>query len=74
MTSTKLSLQQIIEYVEDLAVEEQELLIELVQKRRIQTRRSEIARNAITTLEALRQGSAQRGSFEDLCADLRSQE
>lgn len=64
------SFQTVIEYVEELSEEEQNLLIELIQKRRIEKRRMEIAKNATETLTALRTGTAKRGSFTDLKADL----
>lgn len=64
------SFQTVIEYVEELSEEEQNLLIDLIQKRRIEKRRMEIAKNAIETLTALRTGTAKRGSLPDLKADL----
>lgn len=64
------SFQTVIEYVEELSEEEQNLLIDLIQKRRIEKRRMEIAKNATETLTALRTGTAKRGSFTDLQADL----
>ncbi|NEU77018.1 hypothetical protein PI95_032105 [Hassallia byssoidea VB512170] len=64
------SFQAVIEYVEELSEEEQNLLIDLIQKRRIEKRRMEIAKNATDTLTALRTGTAKRGSLTDLKADL----
>ena len=64
------SFQTVIEYVEELSEEEQNLLIDLIQKRRIEKRRMEIAKNARETLTALRTGTAKRGSLNDLKADL----
>lgn len=64
------SLQTVIEYVEELSEEEQNLLIDLIQKRRIEKRRIEIAKNATETLTALRAGTAKRGTLGDLKADL----
>jgi hypothetical protein len=64
------SFQTVIEYVEELSEEEQNLLIDLIQKRRIEKRRMEIAKNATETLTALQTGTAKRGSFTDLKADL----
>mgnify|MGYP001770954881 CR=1 FL=1 len=52
------SFQTVIEYVEALSSEEQDLLLELISKRRIEQRRQEIARNAAQTLEAIRTGTA----------------
>ncbi len=61
--------QTVIEYVE-LSEEEQNLLFELIQKRRIEKRRIEIANNANETLIALKTGTAKRGTIADLKADL----
>lgn len=74
MSSSKIAFHQILEYVEALTPEEQELLISLVQKHRIENRRSEIAQNATETLEALNQGRAKRGSLDALRADLEENE
>lgn len=62
--------QTVIEYVEELSEEEQNLLFELIQKRRIEKRRTEIANNATETLVALKAGTAKRGTIADLKADL----
>jgi hypothetical protein len=72
--SKPVSLQTVIEYVEALSTEEQDLLLELIQKRRIEQRRKEIARNAAQTLEAIRTGTAKRGTLANLRADLLSDE
>jgi hypothetical protein len=63
-------LQRALDVVEELPVEDQETLVELVQYRLANWRRSEIARNAKATLEAVREGRAQYGSVEDLKHDL----
>ena len=72
--SKPVSFQTVIEYVEALSTEEQDLLLELISKRRIEQRRQEIARNAAQTLEAIRTGTAKHGNLEDLRADLFSEE
>ena len=41
--ANSIAFQTAIEYVESLGIEEQDLLIELIQKRRIENRRVEIA-------------------------------
>jgi hypothetical protein len=68
--SNVVAFQTVIEYVEALPLEEQELLVELVSKRRLEKRRAEIAENATRTLAAIDAGTAKRGSFADLKADL----
>jgi hypothetical protein len=62
--------QTVIEYVEELSEEEQNLLFELIQNRRIEKRRIEIAENATETLTALKTGKAKCGTIADLKADL----
>jgi hypothetical protein len=72
--SNPVPLQTVIEYVEALSPEDQDLLLELIHKRRIEQRRQEIARNATQTLEAVKTGKAKRGKLAELRADLLSQE
>lgn len=68
--SNYISFQRVIEYVEALSPEDQELLIELIQRRRIERRRLEISGNAAQTLKALKAGKAKRGAVTNLQADL----
>ena len=63
-------LQQALEFVEKLPPEDQETLVELLQRRLVEWRRAEIARNAAATLQAVREGRARYGSVEDLKRDL----
>ena len=63
-------LQRALDLVQSLSVEEQETLIELVQHRLAEWRRTQIARNAAATLQAVREGRAQFGSVDDLKRDL----
>ncbi|MBN3909968.1 MAG: hypothetical protein HWQ35_26545 [Nostoc sp. NMS1] len=71
--SKPVSFQTVIEYVEALSTEEQDLLLELISKRRIEQRRKEIAANAAQILKAIRIGTAKHGNIEDLRADLLSE-
>lgn len=64
------SFQEIIDSIEVLPLEEQNYLFELIQKRRIEKRRSEIANNARATFNALESGTAKQGNINDLRADL----
>ena len=68
--SNTVSIQQVIEDFETLSAEDQDLLLELIHKRRIERRRIEIARNATQTLTAIEAGKAKRGTLADLRADL----
>jgi hypothetical protein len=61
-----LTLENVIEYIENLSIEEQEELFELIRKRRIERRRSEIAENAKNTFEALEIGTVKRGDLQNL--------
>ena len=65
-----ISFQEIIDSVEKLSLDDQNYLFELIKKRRIEKRRLEIAANAKATLESLKQGTAKKGSVDDLMADL----
>lgn len=67
LTST---FQSVIESVEALSEEEQDILFDLIQKRRIAKRRQEIAQHAIETLEAVKNGTAQRGTAAEIMADI----
>jgi len=63
-------LQQALDAVDKLPAEDQETLVELVQRRLVERRRAEIARNAAATLQAVKDGGAHYGSVEDLKRDL----
>lgn len=62
--------QTVIEFVEALSEEEQDVLFDLIQKRRISKRRQEIAQSAEKTLEAVRNGTAKRGTAAEIMADI----
>jgi hypothetical protein len=67
-----MTFQQIIESIEELSDEDQELLFELIHKRRVESRRAEIAAHAQSLLQAVETGTAQRGNFESMKAYLLS--
>jgi hypothetical protein len=69
-----MTFQEIIESIEEFSQEDQELLFELIHKRRIEARRAEIAANAQETLQAVEAGTARRGSFKEMRAYLLSAE
>ncbi|BAU14254.1 hypothetical protein LEP3755_48000 [Leptolyngbya sp. NIES-3755] len=62
--------QTVIEFVEALSEEEQDVLFDLIRKRRISKRRQEIAQNAEKTMEAVRNGTAKRGTAAEVMADI----
>ena len=66
----QISFQEALEKVESLSIEDRDLLFELIKKRRIEARREEIARNARDTMNSLRNGTAKKGTLEQLKADL----
>jgi hypothetical protein len=71
MSPTHISpLQKALEIVEALPPEDQETLVDVIRRRLIELRRSEIATNAEATLKAVREGKAQFGSVDDLKRDL----
>ncbi len=65
-----MTLQEIIAQVQSLSIEDQEQLFELIRKRRVENRRAEILANAQEVMEAFKNGTAKRGSVDDLIADL----
>ena len=68
--SNTVSIQKVIEDFETLPLEDRDLLLELIYKRRIEKKRTEIDRNATQTLTAIETGQAKRGTLTDLRADL----
>jgi hypothetical protein len=66
--------QEIVDSIESLSMEDQEELFELIRKRRVEARRTEIAANAQEAFKAVEMGTAKRGSFEDLKAYLLTDE
>lgn len=61
-----MTFQEMVDSIEKLSTEDQEELFELIRKRRIEQRRSEILANAQRAFKAVDEGTAKRGSFEDL--------
>jgi hypothetical protein len=62
--------QEIIDSIESLSIEDQDYLFELIRKRRIENRWAEILANAQEVQQAFKDGTAKRGSVDDLIADL----
>lgn len=69
-----MTFQEVIESIESLSEEDQDLLFESIRRRRIESRRSEIAANAQEALQAVETGTVRRGSFEAMKAYLLSDE
>jgi hypothetical protein len=62
--------QQALDIIEGLPAEDQETLVDIIQRRLIEQRRAEIAHNAQATLQAFREGRASYGTVDDLRRDL----
>ena len=58
--------QEIIETIEELSIEDQELLLEIVHKRLIEQKRSNLAERIAEAREAYRKGEVRRGTVADL--------
>ena len=67
-------LQRALEIVEALPPEDQATLLDVIQRRLVEKRRTEIAQNAEKTLKSVREGVARFGSVNDLRTDLFSDE
>lgn len=62
--------QQALDAIERFPADDQEALIEIIQRRLVEQRRAEIARNARATVQAFREGRARYGTVDDLRRDL----
>ena len=65
-----MTFQEIISSIESLSSEDQDELFELIRTRRIEQRRAEILANSQELMEAFQNGTAKRGSINDLIDDL----
>ena len=63
-------LQQAIDSIEALPEDEQDLVFDLIQKRRIAMRRKEIAQRAVDTMVAVENGTAKRGTAAEIMTDI----
>ncbi|WP_013325686.1 hypothetical protein [Gloeothece verrucosa] len=62
--------QDIIESIENLSIEDQDYLFDLIYKRRIEKRRAEIAKNGEELLNSLQNGTAKKGTAQEIKAYL----
>lgn len=60
------SVQQALDVIEHMPLEDQMTVIQVMQPRLLEQRRSEIAQNATITLQSIHDGRARYGSVEDL--------
>ena len=70
MEHTVLTFRQALNVIEQFPADDQEALIEIIQRRLVEQRRAEIARNARATVQAFREGRARCGTVDDLRRDL----
>lgn len=70
MVNSNLSFDEVLSNVESLTIEDQDLLFDIIRKRRIEARREEIANNAQETINSWESGTATIGNLDDLKADL----
>ena len=66
-----MTLQEIINSIESLPTEDREYLFEFLRQQQIQNRRVEILANAQEVMQAFKDGTAHRGSVDDLIAEFR---
>lgn len=69
-SSSSTPLQKAIEAVEGLPIEDQDMVLELLKRRRAEQRREEIAKNARESRSAIREKTAKFGTVDDLRKDL----
>lgn len=74
MVNSNLSFDEILNNVESLTREDRDLLFEIVQKRRIEARREEIAKNAQEIIKSFQNGTTNVGNLDSLKADLLEEE
>jgi hypothetical protein len=67
---TTLGFNSILELVESLTEDEQKTLIDLVNKRRIERKRDQIAANIINSTKEYEQGNVFRGTADEVMAEL----
>ena len=64
--------EQVLELVGDLPLDQQELLIDIVQRRAIEARRQELARTSQEALEEFHSGTLQAQTATEAIAELRN--
>ena len=65
-----MTLEEIINSIESLPTEDREYLFDFLQKQQIEKKRTEILTNVEEVKQAFKNGTAKRGSVDDLIADL----
>ncbi|MGB3766000.1 MAG: hypothetical protein WA947_05535 [Phormidesmis sp.] len=65
------TLEQALETASQLSIEQQQMLIEILQRRNIESRRAEIARDAQRSLADFRAGKLKTQSVDEIVSELR---
>jgi hypothetical protein len=65
-----MTVQDIMKSIEQLSIEDQEELFEVIRKRRIEQQEAAILAHREELKQAISNGTAKRGSVQDLIADL----
>ena len=63
-------LDQVLESIEVLPIEDQEILVDLINRRLVEKRRDEMAKNILRAQKDYEAGNVFRGSVEDVIAEL----
>jgi len=71
-TKNKSRMQEALDVIERMPIEDQLAVVEVLQHRLIEHRRSEIARNALLARQAVQENRAHYGNIDDLKRDLSS--
>jgi hypothetical protein len=65
-----MTVEDIVESIDQLSIEDQEKLFEIVRKRRIEQQEAEILASRRELKQAIANGTAKKGNVQDLIADL----
>jgi hypothetical protein len=74
MMDSRLSFDKILDTIDQLPIDQQETLVEVIQRRLIDLRRQEIAKHAAEARQLYLAGKLPKGTVEDLMADLDKEE
>ena len=67
---TRLSFDELLDTIDQLPIDQQETLVEVIQRRLIDLRRQEIAKHAAEARKLYSAGKLPKGTVEELMADL----
>ncbi|MBN2619665.1 hypothetical protein JXB22_01140 [candidate division WOR-3 bacterium] len=70
MSKNRISFQQLLDYVEQLPIEQQESLIDIIRRRIIELRRDELSISIMEARTEYKKGKIKAGSVNDLTKDL----